>query len=137
MTKKEFIHDLEKNIYCRIKPSSVHGVGVFAIRDIPKGTNPFLGHRPAKWRGVAYHDIYENPQIPSEVVEYVDAMCSGRNEMLFVPSYSLNAIDTYYYINHSDSPNMGGPLDSNEFVALRDIKKGEELFVDYHAYSDE
>ncbi len=26
--------------------------------------------------------------------------------------------------------------DGNKFVALRDIKKGEELFSDYHTYTD-
>jgi len=31
---------LEK-VYCRLAPSSVHGVGIFAIKDIPKGINPF------------------------------------------------------------------------------------------------
>jgi len=39
--KKKLIKNLENDIYCRIKPSKKHGVGVFAIRDIPKGINPF------------------------------------------------------------------------------------------------
>ena len=29
-----------KNTYCRLKPSNIEGVGVFAIRDIPQGVNP-------------------------------------------------------------------------------------------------
>jgi hypothetical protein len=29
------------NTYVRIMPSKIHGVGVFAIRDIPKGICPF------------------------------------------------------------------------------------------------
>ena len=27
--------------YCRLRPSEIHGIGVFAVRDIPEGTNLF------------------------------------------------------------------------------------------------
>ena len=37
--KKKLIKNIEIDIYCRIKPSKKHGVGVFAIRDIPKSIN--------------------------------------------------------------------------------------------------
>lgn len=41
MSKKVLLKNLQNDIYCRIKPSKKHGVGVFAIKDIPKNTNPF------------------------------------------------------------------------------------------------
>ena len=40
--KKALIKNLNDDVYCRIKASKRHGVGVFAIKDIPKDTNPFL-----------------------------------------------------------------------------------------------
>ena len=39
--KQTILEHLKNNIYCRLKPSKIHGVGVFAIRNIPKNTNPF------------------------------------------------------------------------------------------------
>ena len=39
--KKDLIKNLKDDVYCRIKPSKKHGVGVFAIKDIPKNVNPF------------------------------------------------------------------------------------------------
>jgi hypothetical protein len=29
------------NCHCRLAPSPIHGIGVFALRDIPRGKNPF------------------------------------------------------------------------------------------------
>lgn len=40
MKKINFPHH---NIYTRLAPSKIHGVGVFAIKDIPKGKNVFSG----------------------------------------------------------------------------------------------
>ena len=37
-TREHMLNHLRQNIYCRLKPSPVHGIGVFAIRDIPKTT---------------------------------------------------------------------------------------------------
>ena len=41
VSKRDVIEKLKKQCYVRVKPSHIHGVGVFAIQDIPKGTNPF------------------------------------------------------------------------------------------------
>jgi len=38
---KQLVRNLKNNVYCRIKPDSFGGVGVFAIKDIPEGVNPF------------------------------------------------------------------------------------------------
>ena len=37
MTKQELLNELQQETYVALKPSAVHGIGVFAIRDIPKG----------------------------------------------------------------------------------------------------
>lgn len=137
MNKHELIEDLEKNIYCRVQASPVHGVGVFAVRDIPKGVNPFVGRLPAPWKKISYNDVMENQNILPQVKEYVKAMYPIQDGIIYMPNHSLNAIGVSYYINHSDTPNLGGPVDDPEFTTLRDIKKGEELFADYTTYTDE
>ena len=37
MTKEELLKELGTNTYLMLKPSPIEGIGVFAIRDIPKG----------------------------------------------------------------------------------------------------
>jgi len=36
------------NVYTRLKPSKIHGVGVFAIRDIPENTPVFNPEEPVE-----------------------------------------------------------------------------------------
>ena len=43
MTVEDFLDQLREDVYCRLCPSPLGGVGVFAIRDIPDNTNPFNG----------------------------------------------------------------------------------------------
>ena len=45
---------LRENVYCRLAPSTVHGVGVFAVRDIPAGVDP----RDARDRGIATGSLF-------------------------------------------------------------------------------
>ena len=37
MTKEELLSELSNNTWVMIKPSGIHGIGVFAVRDIPAG----------------------------------------------------------------------------------------------------
>ena len=39
--KKNLLKNLKLETWCRIGVSKIAGVGVIAIRDIPKNTNPF------------------------------------------------------------------------------------------------
>jgi len=41
MKRAEFLRRVLTNCYCRLAPSPIHGIGVFAIRDIPRGWKPF------------------------------------------------------------------------------------------------
>ncbi len=136
MTQKEFLKDLENNIYCRLRRSRVHGIGIFAIRYIPKGANPFPGCRTARWHAIPLKKFLADKKISQEVKEFVQAIFPVRGKTFYFPDHSLNAIDISYFLNHSDSPNVGARKDGNIFVALRAIKKGEELFSDYQTYTD-
>ena len=42
MTKEELLDELTLETYVAIKPSPVHGIGVFAIADIPKGCRRYV-----------------------------------------------------------------------------------------------
>ncbi len=132
---RKIIEDLEKNIYCRLKPSRIEGIGVFAVRDIPKGVNIFKAMRKIKFIAIDKRLIFENTKIDKEIKKMVDDFYVIKKNKIYSPKFSLNEIDMSFFVNHSVKPNL---IDKKgeKFFTLRDIKKGEELTVDYSKYSD-
>ncbi len=131
MNKKAVLRSLCEDVYCRLKPSSIHGVGVFAIRDIPKGVNPFQNCDDSE--AVAFMPG-ELAAVHPAVVRYLKDICVYRKRLYYVPACGLNRIDQSYYLNHSKAPNMAAQRGGQFFVAVRDIPAGEELTVDYDTY---
>ena len=41
MKRTDLLNRVLRDYYCRLQPSKIHGIGVFAVRDIPKGRNLF------------------------------------------------------------------------------------------------
>ena len=119
------------NVYARIGASPTSGVGVFAIRDIPADTNIF-DERPS-W--LVWIDEADIMGLPEEIQKlYVDfgVPIDGK---IGCPS-SFNEITPSWYVNHSkDNPNLYAD-EGFVFKALRDIKAGEELLVDYTSYCE-
>lgn len=118
-------------VFARIGLSDVHGVGVRAIRSIPKGAFIFEGEdERVTWRSRAqvrrlpkpFRDLYED-----------FGMVDG--DSIGVPT-SLNRLSVGWYINHSDAPNVWAD-DDGRFRALRRIAAGEELLADYRTFVDE
>jgi hypothetical protein len=69
MNKKQIIAHLEKEVYCCVKPSLISGVGVFAIKDIPKGTNPFK-EKDTKYLPVTEQElVHVSPEIKEHIVK--------------------------------------------------------------------
>jgi SET domain-containing protein len=138
MTKKEIIQDLEKNIYCRIRPSRIHGVGVFAIRHIPKGAYPLISIWDVAVVPIAEKEIIRNKKIHSAVKTLVRSFYARQNGKLYFPAHSFNQIDISYFLNHSNNPNLEATDVGDDilFRAKRNIKVGEELTTDYSTFSD-
>jgi len=132
MTKKQRTLHYLKNTYARLRPSKISGVGVFAIRDIPKGIKIFLGQHDEKWYTFKMSDLKD---LPPEVLEMVDDFfVVEKDQTVSIPASGLNGIDVSFYPNSSRKPNMKTIDDGFTFVSLRKIKKGEELTVDYGTY---
>jgi SET domain-containing protein len=120
-----------EHVYARIGLSDVHGVGVCAIRDIPKGTLVFKGENErVAWRSRAW--VRKLPKAFRDLYEDF-GMVDGN--LIGVPP-SLNNLSVGWYINHSETPNVWAD-DDGRFRALRRIKKGEELTADYRTFADE
>ena len=57
MSKNKLLKHLQNDIYCRLDVSKIAGIGVFAIKTIPKGVNPFK--ILAKDKDKIIEDLYE------------------------------------------------------------------------------
>ncbi len=123
-----------ERVFCRVKPSPIHGVGVFAIRPIPKGINPMQERRGFAFEAVNVDDIVKDPNVPASLKELVVDMCPENDGKFDVPPFSLNEIGLSYYLNHSMTPNMECDEETGDFFTLREIAEGEELTVDYGSY---
>lgn len=134
--KKALIKNLKEDVYCRIKPSKKHGVGVFAIKDIPKNVNPFL-HTNNKCIKSKIINISQDEikSIPNEVKKMIDDFYHKEDDIYGIPYKGLNANDISFYMNTSSKPNVGFESDDKcsmiIFKSLRKIQKGEELFINY------
>lgn len=137
--KTKLIDHLKNDIYCRIGISKVHGVGILAIKDIPKDTNPFKNLSNEKEKSIELNDNeLKNVDIETKKIvnDFFGSKQDGQNvyDVLYAgPNY----INISYYLNHSDNPNLdivekGGAY--VDFKTNRDIKKGEELFINYSDY---
>jgi hypothetical protein len=132
----ELIKDLEENVYCRLRPSTIAGVGVFAVRDIPKGVDPFKNFLTHRFIDVDPERVFKNPKISPEVKELVNDMYAIGDGRLNLWEGGLNALDIGFFVNHSEPANLVSEENGERFIAARDIKKGEELFVNYGEYAD-
>lgn len=138
MTKEEIIKDFENNVYCRIQPSKIQGVGVFAIRNIPKGINPFVTYTNVETIAIPVNEIMENKKISDAVKEMIKDFYVIQDGKFYCDARSLNEINISYFLNHSDTPNLDvDEIDEESvFTTNRDISIGEELTSNYSMYSD-
>ena len=102
--------------------SPIQGIGLFAAEDIPKGT--------ITW------EFYPDLDIALEK----EGFGVGVVEWEFLEKYAfydkqLNmwilSADNDRFTNHSDNPNTS-PLPNGKMVAIKDIKKGEEITSNYY-----
>jgi len=128
MTKIELLNELQKETYAALKPSPVHGIGVFAIRDIPKGCRNIFSKAVGEWIKLSFAEV---EQLPAHSRNLIETYCLYDKTHYFVPDYGFKLMDLVLYLNHSAEPNIISINDGEQFEALRDIKEGEELLVNY------
>ena len=120
-----------RHLYTRLRGAPGKGVGVFAIRDIPEGCNPFVGDDAGStWVPAATVDAIADVELRRMYLDF----CPLVGDRYLAPP-DFNNMSISWYMNHSDEPNMMSDENVN-FRVKRLIRAGEELTADYRAYSD-
>ena len=131
MEKEKVLENLKKT-YCRLKPSKIEGVGIFAIKDIPNNTNPFYGVRTQKWQKMKLSELKNLDKNTKKMIS--DFFGMNENKEFLIPEGGLNGMDISFFLNTSLNPNIKTIDDGTNFISIKKIKKGEELTVSYAPY---
>ena len=122
-------------VYVRLGVSSIDGIGVFAIRPIPEGTNIFPSDRlPISWVNLA--DLERAGLSAAEARFYRDFGIKQGNRIGCPQSFGN--LTPSWYLNEPPAgtePNVRAAADFSLFAA-RDIEEGEELLILYASFSE-
>jgi SET domain-containing protein len=131
--REQLLKRVLQDCYCRLRPSKIHGIGVFAVRDIPRGKNPFK--TLPKYDSIGYVRVTEEElaALPLKLSELIRALFVPTDGKTHVPNHGMNVVRLNCYLNHSTRPNMR-TRDGYNFITVRKIMTGEELTVDYSTY---
>ena len=105
-----------------LKPSE-HGIGVFAACDIKKDSYLMLFAEETIETNVS--KVRKKSDVPKLFQPY----CVDRGEELICPR-DFGCMEMGWYLNHSKTPNAYHK--NYDYYALRDIKEGEEITIDYN-----
>ena len=117
-------------VFVRLQPSPLHGIGVFAIRDIPKGKYVFRGDDEQ----LCWIEVSKTKRLGKEVRRLYEDFCVLRNGKYGCPR-TFNVLTPAWFINHSENPNLAAD-EKFDFYSTRRIKKGEELTLCYKPHSE-
>ncbi|MGK2863487.1 MAG: SET domain-containing protein-lysine N-methyltransferase [Chitinophagaceae bacterium] len=133
MTKEELLKELAAETYVALKPSAIHGIGVFAITDISRGCRNLFSMNKDNWIKLPITDV---EKLPDHSRDLIETYCLYDKENYFVPDYGFKVMDLVNYLNHSSSPNIISVNDGEYFEAMTDIPAGTELLINYGDIAD-
>jgi uncharacterized protein len=113
----------------RVAPSPIHGLGLFAVVAIPRGT-PIWRFQPGFDRDFAPSEAAALPQITQAHLRWFSYVRPEDQHFVLSGDHAC-------FMNHSAAPNTGVPRETHPpvtTIALRDIAPGEELTCDYFTF---
>ncbi|HEY5405848.1 MAG TPA: SET domain-containing protein [Ginsengibacter sp.] len=136
ITKSTLLNELIDDTYVILQPSKIAGIGVFALRPIPKGCRDMFSKPDPneKWITLTNEEVLN---LPDHARRLVENYCLFDVNQYYVPEKGFKVVDVSLFLNHSDTPNIISIDDGNYFETLRDIAEGEELLIDYGTIVDE
>jgi uncharacterized protein len=113
-------------IEAELRQSEIHGIGLFCINPIPKGTKV--------WE---FHPLFDFAVDEAALSGLPDA-AHGFLRMYAYRSRQTNELivnlDLSRHMNHSDAPTLLSDVDSNYYAAF-DLAPGTELTCDYREFA--
>ena len=106
------------NKFVEVKNSMKHEKGLFALKDFKKGEIIYI--------------LDKGKVITSEEIKNLSEIDKGHMEKIGENQYEIIEFPGYY-INHSCESNAGEKIEGAHRigVALKDIRKGDEITIDY------
>lgn len=125
------VAQLDANIKCKVAPSSIHGVGLFAVCDIDEGED-ILKDTNSRYLFISEKDIEDG--LDSEKILEVNKLANFEDGGYWIHE-DWNVVPLSCFLNHSIDSNVTsvpGGQNKYNFRARRDIKKDEELLWNYY-----
>jgi SET domain-containing protein len=113
----------------RVRPSAIHGLGLFTVEPVSAGT--------PVWRFLPGFDQEFSPEQFAGLPTLAQAHTRWFSFVNRQDGHRILSGDHACFINHSANPNTGAPpaaVPPVTTVALRDLAAGEELTCDYFAF---
>jgi SET domain-containing protein len=113
-------------IETEIGPSNIHGIGLFCVGHIPKGTK-----------------VWEFNPLFDQVLDDTSLALLPPPIHSFLSKYAYRSVesnelivnlDLSRHMNHADHPNLASDTDSNYYAAV-DLAPGTELTCDYREFA--
>jgi SET domain-containing protein len=122
---------INSTVWCKLAPSKIHGVGVFAIRDIIKGTDltdvtRLILVEPKVYRLAEPEFMLIEKPIRDLILDK-SIFKEGEDFSFISPNAECYLQD---FCNHSEEPNV-----DKWFETIRDIKEGEEILEDFREFT--
>jgi hypothetical protein len=124
---RELLLRLREHQYCELRPSPIHGIGVFAIRAVPKGIDPLHSNFKDREIRIPKESV---AGLPAGLRRLLKTFCYYDEAEFWIPSSGLNVARLSIYLNHHKQPNLE-MLKDGSFRTLRRIARDEELTMDY------
>lgn len=117
-------------IKTHLAPSNIEGVGLFARQNIKKGT--------VTWKYTPEFDSSFETKRIKEMPKLLQDFILNYSSLSMVTDKYILGNDNVRFTNHSSKPNLESVNVKGEIEkvarAKRDIKKGEELTIDYRTF---
>jgi hypothetical protein len=113
----------------RVQPSAIHGLGLFTVAPVPRGT-PVWRFEPGFDREFTAAEFAALPVLAQQHLRWFAFRDGAQGNWVLGGDLSI-------FMNHAAQPNTGAPANSSgpvTTVALRDLAAGEELTWDYFAF---
>ena len=122
-------------MFVRLGVSALHGIGVFAIRPIPRGTRIFANENlPVTW---VEKDLLDRMDLNAAQARFYRDFGINQGGRIGCPA-SFNFLTPSWYLNEPAAGMVANVATDPDlhFFACRDIEEGEELTIVYSDFSE-